>query len=137
LHIDIRNLYGRSALLLSGGATFGLYHLGVVKAQLLPRVIAGSSAGSLVACLLATRHDADLMAMFEPNAIQFEAMFSDSDTIYTKMLRFVTKGAMLDSSNLQACLRREVGDITFREAYERTGRILNIVRRLTAFENIF
>jgi TAG lipase / steryl ester hydrolase / phospholipase A2 / LPA acyltransferase len=49
--LEVRRLYGRSALLLSGGATFGLYHLGVIKALviagILPRVISGSSAGSL------------------------------------------------------------------------------------------
>lgn len=44
---DTRQSFGGTALLLQGGATFGLYHLGVVKAlneaKLLPRVICGSS----------------------------------------------------------------------------------------------
>ena len=44
-------LYGQSALCLSGGAQFGNYHLGVVRALLdsdtLPTVITGTSAGSL------------------------------------------------------------------------------------------
>lgn len=54
--VEIRHLYGHTALLLSGGAMFGLYHLGVVKAlaqaHLLPRLIAGSSAGALSTRLL-------------------------------------------------------------------------------------
>ena len=40
--------FGRSALMLSGGATLGLFHSGVIKALwtegLLPKVISGSSA---------------------------------------------------------------------------------------------
>ncbi|MFU8765095.1 MAG: patatin-like phospholipase family protein, partial [Haliea sp.] len=50
--------FGRSGLMLSGGGVLGFYHLGVVKALLeqglLPRVISGSSAGSLVAGVVGT-----------------------------------------------------------------------------------
>jgi TAG lipase/steryl ester hydrolase/phospholipase A2/LPA acyltransferase len=42
-----------------GGANIGLYHYGVIKALyeegLLPRVIAGSSVGSIIASFLCTR----------------------------------------------------------------------------------
>lgn len=45
-------VFGRTALCLSGGATIGYYHIGVVKAlfenNVLPKVITGSSAGSLI-----------------------------------------------------------------------------------------
>lgn len=48
---EARHAFGRTALVLSGGGSFGAYHLGVVKslldAGLLPRVISGSSAGSI------------------------------------------------------------------------------------------
>ena len=53
--------FGRSALLLSGGATLGMFHLGVIKALfeqgLLPRVISGSSAGSIIGAMVGTRTD--------------------------------------------------------------------------------
>lgn len=43
---------GRSALVLSGGAAIGCFHIGVVKCllqrNLLPRIIVGSSAGAIV-----------------------------------------------------------------------------------------
>lgn len=56
---ETRHAYGRSALLLSGGATMGLYHIGVVKELhsqgLLPRVIAGSSAGSIVTAIVGVK----------------------------------------------------------------------------------
>ena len=45
--------YGKSALMLSGGAILGNFHVGVVKSlveqDLLPDVISGASAGSLIA----------------------------------------------------------------------------------------
>ena len=53
---ETRHSYGRTALLLSGGATFGKFHFGLVKAlyeqDLFPRIICGSSVGSLVAACL-------------------------------------------------------------------------------------
>ncbi len=61
---ETRHSFGRSALLLSGGATLGMYHIGVIKAlyeqDLLPRVISGASAGSFVSAMLAVRTDDEL-----------------------------------------------------------------------------
>mgnify|MGYP002700472403 FL=1 len=48
--------YGKSALMLSGGAVLGNFHVGVVKAlvaqDLLPDVLSGSRAGSMIAAVL-------------------------------------------------------------------------------------
>ena len=48
--------FGRSALTLSGGAILGMKHTGVVKALwregLLPDIISGASAGSIVAAIV-------------------------------------------------------------------------------------
>lgn len=48
---ETRHTFGRTALLLSGGGGLGTFHIGVVKAlfeaRLLPRVLAGSSVGSI------------------------------------------------------------------------------------------
>ena len=56
---ETRHSYGRTALLLSGGATFGKYHFGLLKAlyeqDLFPRVICGSSVGSIVCSVLASK----------------------------------------------------------------------------------
>lgn len=53
---DGRQAYGRTALLLSGGLSFGMCHWGVAKClfeqQLLPPIISGASIGALVAALL-------------------------------------------------------------------------------------
>lgn len=48
--------YGKSALCLSGGATFAWFHIGVMKALwmqgLLPQIVSGASAGSLMAAMV-------------------------------------------------------------------------------------
>ena len=47
--------------MLSGGATFGIFHFGVLKAlyeqDLLPKIICGSSVGALVCTALANTTD--------------------------------------------------------------------------------
>ena len=61
--------FGQSALMLSGGAALGLFHLGVLKAifdeGLLPKVISGSSAGSIMASVLGTQNDEELLVIFD------------------------------------------------------------------------
>ncbi|KAG2367348.1 acyl transferase/acyl hydrolase/lysophospholipase [Suillus spraguei] len=120
---------GTSALCLSGGASFGYYHFGIVKAfldaGLLPRVIAGTSAGGLVAALVCTRTDAELKALLVPELAQKLTACEDTLTIWVK--RFWTTGARFDSvAWARKCTFFTRGSMTFREAYLRTGRILNI-----------
>jgi predicted acylesterase/phospholipase RssA len=56
---ETRHSFGHTALMLSGGATFGKYHFGVIKAlyeyDLLPRTICGASVGSLVAAAICAK----------------------------------------------------------------------------------
>jgi len=56
---ETRHAFGRTALLLSGGAGLGLYHFGVLKIlyeeRVIPRIISGSSVGSIFASAIATR----------------------------------------------------------------------------------
>jgi len=65
---ETRHSYGRTALLLSGGAYLGYYHMGVSKALwgegLLPRVISGASAGSLMAAMIGSKTDKELQEIF-------------------------------------------------------------------------
>lgn len=62
--------FGKTALCLSGGASFAWYHFGVVKAlldaSLLPDVITGTSGGALVAALVATRTNDELSKILVP-----------------------------------------------------------------------
>ncbi|KAH9899860.1 patatin-domain-containing protein [Cubamyces lactineus] len=120
---------GTSALCLSGGASFGYYHFGVVKAfldqDLLPRVISGTSAGGLVAALICTRTDAELRELLVPELANRITACEEPFKVWFK--RFWTTGARFDSMTWakKACFFTR-GSMTFREAYMRTGRILNI-----------
>jgi len=127
----LRQVFGRSALLLSGGAAFGLYHLGVMKClfehKLIPRIFSGSSAGSLMAALICTRTDEELPSIFDPKNINLEALEKNGETTFSsKIKRLREQGYLFDIHVLQACIRGNCGDITFQEAFNRTRRILNI-----------
>jgi TAG lipase / steryl ester hydrolase / phospholipase A2 / LPA acyltransferase len=116
--------FGRSALMLSGGATLGMFHLGVIRAlweqDLLPRVISGSSAGSIIAAMVGTHTDAELPRLFDPDALNLRAFQNVSLT------RALRGRALMDPKQLEDCLRENVGDESFEEAFERTRRIIGI-----------
>ncbi|MSQ98342.1 MAG: DUF3336 domain-containing protein [Xanthomonadales bacterium] len=116
--------FGRSALLLSGGASLGLFHVGVIEElmeqKLLPKVITGSSAGLIIGGFLATHTDEELEKALQPDELKYQwiRVFGFSDVI---------KGeGILDPQQLRLSINRNIQDLTFLEAYEKTGRILNI-----------
>ncbi len=116
--------FGRSALLLSGGASLGLFHIGVIEElmeqKLLPQVITGASAGSVVGGFLATHSNEELKRAFRPDKLRYQwvRVYGLSD---------VMKGeGVLDPKQLIQSIKRNIQDLTFLEAYEKTGRILNI-----------
>jgi len=134
---ETRHAYGRTALLLSGGASMGLVHLGVVKALydngLLPTVLSGTSAGAMVAattCVMTESelgeflHSKDLILPQTGAPCSFS--FFDNVSIGRKLRRFLKKGSIHDVRWFQGTVRRNLGEYTFEEAYARTGRILNI-----------
>jgi predicted acylesterase/phospholipase RssA len=121
--------YGRSALCLSGGASFAYYHFGVVKAlldaDLLPDVITGTSGGALVASLVATRTNEELKQLLVPALAERIKACSEPFTVWIP--RWWNTGARFDSVDwARQCSWWTHGSMTFREAYERTGRILNV-----------
>jgi predicted acylesterase/phospholipase RssA len=126
-HLELN--YGRTALCLSGGATFAYYHFGVVKALLdtgnLPNIITGTSGGALVAALVATRTDEELSKLLVP-ALAYRIR-ACQDGISTWALRWWKTGARFDSLDwARQCSWFCRGSLTFLEAFERTGRTLNV-----------
>ncbi|KAF9057597.1 acyl transferase/acyl hydrolase/lysophospholipase [Panaeolus papilionaceus] len=120
---------GISALCLSGGASFGYYHCGVVRAfldaGLLPRVITGTSAGGLIAALTCTHTDEELKVLLVPELAN--RITACEEPFSTWIQRVLKTGARFDSVTwARKCTFFTRGSMTFREAYERTGRILNI-----------
>jgi predicted acylesterase/phospholipase RssA len=121
--------FGRTALCLSGGATFAYYHFGVAKAlldaNLLPEVITGTSGGALVAVLLGTRTNEELKKLLVPALAN--KITACHDDIMTWLPRWWKTGARFDSVDwARRCSWFTRGSMTFREAYQRTGRILNV-----------
>lgn len=144
---DTRQAFGRSALVLQGGAIFGLCHIGVVKALhlrgLLPRIIAGTATGALVAALVGVHADDELLEFLNGERIDLSAFasrgkgsISDGSavevasgwlaTLFRRTKRFVADGYFLDVRVLEECVRANVGEMTFEEAYIKTKRVLNI-----------
>ena len=167
----------------------GFYHAGVVKAlmenNLMPRVIGGSSAGSILCSMIGTRTDeeckeglynvsgttapghsgrlmlnffapvrsknitshvhppgpADIAEVLENSAGAFKDAKRTWQLLipiglrgFTSFLYDVITGSrrpqdMLksDTQHLRECCKVNIGDFTFQEAFDRTGRILNIV----------
>jgi len=124
-----RHTFGRTALLLSGGGGLGTFHIGVCKSlferQMLPRVLAGSSVGSIVCAIVGTRTDYELRETFS-KLDRFDISFFQNSRAVDLVRHMLDKGHLQDISFMIKKLRQLLGDCTFLEAYERTGRILNV-----------
>lgn len=128
-----RQSFGRSALLLSGGGTFGMNHIGVVKAlwevKLLPRIVSGASAGSIVAAVTCTTTDEEYPELLENFCHGDLAVFEapeDENSWLKRLARILTIGSMFDVAHLNRVMQGLLGNLTFLEAYNRTRKILNI-----------
>ncbi len=111
-----QHCYGRSALLLSGSGSFLFFHVGVVKALweqgVLPNILAGSSGGSIVAAIVCTRKDADIGPCLDSKRLANPARDPE-------MKR-------LAPDEVRERLAELIPDLTFQQAYEISGRHLNV-----------
>ena len=117
--------YGRSALMLSGGGTLGYFHFGVLKAlveqELCPKVISGASAGAFVAAIIGTRTDREFLQLFADNELA-RALTVNREKIKISF----GSGDRVDMEKIKRELARVIPDMTFLEAFEKTGRSINI-----------
>ena len=118
--------FGRSALMMSGSGMLLYFHVGVVKALweegLLPNIMSGASGGSVVGSLLCTHTDEELRELFTP---EFLAQEIEQETGLIGALSGL-RPRMLQVDEVQEMIERLIPDMTFQEAYERTGRMLNV-----------
>ncbi|ODQ81034.1 hypothetical protein BABINDRAFT_20442, partial [Babjeviella inositovora NRRL Y-12698] len=131
MFIQTRKNIGRTALVLSGGGCFGLIHIGVLstlmESDLLPKIVSGLSAGSIVASILCSNTNDEIRTILSEIGEQSINIFDDAgETVWIKLSRFLKYGTWFDSGHLQLTMYEFLGDLTFRESYNRTGRILNI-----------
>jgi len=112
--------------MMSGSGSLLFFHIGVAKALLqqglLPKVLSGSSGGAFVGSLLSTHEDDQLLEMLEPENLVFRL---EQDAGYFSRLSKYKPQFMPDDE------RREIAthfipDMTFQEAFELTGRQLNV-----------
>jgi TAG lipase/steryl ester hydrolase/phospholipase A2/LPA acyltransferase len=117
---------GRSALLLSGGATLGFYHLGVVRAiweqGLLPDVLSGASMGAMIAAGICGRSDAELDVLFAEEVLDLERCGLE----WRSPLEAWREGSLMRPERMLETIHKNCGRLTFQQAYERSGRTLNI-----------
>lgn len=120
---ETAHAFGRSCLMLSGGAGLGFFHGGVVKSlvehDLLPDVISGASAGSIITALVGTRTNEELKDYLSPEAIY--ERFSE-----WRIWKGFSNNGLLDSTNLENALIELFDVMTFEEAYERTGKHITV-----------
>ncbi|KAI0446697.1 hypothetical protein F4803DRAFT_448537 [Xylaria telfairii] len=152
---DARQAFGRTTLVLQGGAIFGLCHVGVVKALflrgLLPRIITGTATGALIASLVAIHTEDELPGVLKGDGIDLSAFEargrqpgpkwapqgnSGWKTLIRRIRRFWHEGYFFDVKVLEQCVKANLGDLTFEEAFHRSKRVLNITVATAAQDGI-
>jgi TAG lipase/steryl ester hydrolase/phospholipase A2/LPA acyltransferase len=121
----VGRVYGRPALLLSGGALLGLYHFGVIKAlfeqALLPRTISGSSMGAILAGWTCSHTDDELRTLFaDLSLINREALTR------LPMAEILKQRTVMDQAKLLKFLGTVMPDMTFKESMRHSRRIVNV-----------
>lgn len=108
-------------------------HVGTIKCLFetgnLPRVISGSSAGSIVCAVLGSKTDDQLQRVLESFCHGDLKVFVGDDEIpgwAARITYWWENGHFFDSRNLERVMKFHLGDLTFGEAYQLTGRILNV-----------
>lgn len=130
---DTRQSFGRSALVLHGGSLFGLCHIGVVKGLylqgLLPRIISGATVGALVAALVCSFADDELLLVLDNLAAMLPKSFDNAQSdikFYSIVERVLSSAYPPEMLVLANYVKNQLGDMTFEEAYVKTDRVLNI-----------
>jgi TAG lipase/steryl ester hydrolase/phospholipase A2/LPA acyltransferase len=116
--------FGRSALMLSGAGSLGHFHRGVIKTlfehNVLPTVISGSSAGAVSAAILGTYSDEELPAVLQGDKV-LDPLQEEINSRPKRLFR-----QQVDPASLKILLEAIIPDMTFQEAYEKTGRMISI-----------
>ena len=119
----VSRCHGSSAFLMSGSGSLLFFHFGVAKALfqegLLPTVISGSSGGSIAAGLLGCYNDRDL-----PD--QLEAIQPVRAANGRRMLPLPGMPDIVGQNELINWVAKFIPDLTFLEAFEQSGRYINI-----------
>ncbi|CAJ1952777.1 unnamed protein product [Cylindrotheca closterium] len=124
-----RAAYGRTALCLSGGAAMGCYHFGhlygLMECDALPHIISGTSAGSAIAALVCTRTNEEIKRDLNPETVASKMQFFTRP--WSERFKSLWKnGHMFAYDDWHKMAQWFSSDLTFQEAYEKTGRVMCI-----------
>jgi TAG lipase / steryl ester hydrolase / phospholipase A2 / LPA acyltransferase len=115
-----QHCYGRSALLMSGSGTYLFFHVGVVRALwsegVLPSIMSGASGGSIVAAVVCSRKDAEVGTWLDSGVLANPDAERDSNGRPKRMAQDAVRERLASM----------IPDVTFQEAYEISGRHLNV-----------
>ena len=118
-------VYGQPAMMFSGGASLGLFHSGVCKVlleqDLMPKVLSGSSAGAMMTAMLGVSNADEIAHILTGESFYSEAFHFRS---FKQLIR--GDGGIADVKYLKKFLIENLGDLTFEEAYAKSGFDINI-----------
>ncbi|GAA5317479.1 MAG: DUF3336 domain-containing protein [Candidatus Pelagadaptatus aseana] len=118
--------FGTTALMMSGSGSLLYFHVGVIKAlteeKLLPNIFSGSSGGSFVGSAVCTKTDDELMKLFDSDTIAFQR--DRKEGLHGLIDDFLVRHMEVDE--IRSKIDEIIPDMTFQEAYEKTGRHMNV-----------
>lgn len=110
--------FGRSAFMMSGSGSLLFFHVGVIRAladaKLLPTILSGASGGAIVGSMVAAHHEGELL-----DIMQAEYFFS-------RLEQHADAGLVVPVGELEEAINQFVPDLTFQQAFEKTGRAMNV-----------
>ena len=128
---------GRTALMLSGGGAQAMYHLGTIRALLEGglydkiKVVSGTSGGSISAAMCAIKTQEELLQEVCVDTVSTDYPLNGNmkkenirwfPTPLEMASYWLKTRLMVDSKEFKRCCDWYYSDITFEEAYERTGK---------------
>lgn len=116
--------FGCSALMLSGSGSLLYFHIGVVKAllehDLLPNILSGASGGAFVSGVVCTHSNEDLKEMLSAEYLSSTVGQQEARRGLFKLPKRIR------AHEVRGLLGKYLPDMTFQEAFEFTGRQLNV-----------
>ena len=114
----VSHCFGRSAFMMSGSGSLLFFHVGVIRAlagaNLLPTILSGSSGGAIVGSVVSTHKDEELEELMCPE------FFLD------RMPKEGRAFTVVPADELEASIEQFIPDLTFQQAFAKTGRAMNI-----------